>query len=192
MRLFAGLELPSDYQNMLEKIKAAWEDRFTSRIAWTRPGNWHLTLKFLGEVNQEKLQRIREYIQDVKFERFQLQAGRAGFFGSRGQYRVAWIGLDSGADRAAELALKIDNELADMGFAKETRPFRGHLTVARIKKFNRHDPWSEFADYTQSIEWPEFRVSRVVLWQSILNASGPQYKLLTASAGSSPETGISR
>lgn len=183
MRLFAGLELPDIYQRGLATIKSDWEGRFVSRMAWTRPGNWHLTLKFLGDADPDESQRLSRYIQDLKFESFQLQAGGAGFFGSRGQYRVAWIGLKQGAARAADLASKIDADLTAMGFAQETRPFRGHLTLARIKKFSKHDPWSDFADYAQSLEWPEFLVSRVVLWQSILRPQGPQYRSVAVSTG---------
>ncbi len=80
MRCFIGLPMPQDYQQGLQRVTAAWQDRLRSRLSWTRPGNWHLTLKFFGEVHEEFLDALIQILHHPMGDRFVLQAGgRRGF-----------------------------------------------------------------------------------------------------------------
>jgi RNA 2',3'-cyclic 3'-phosphodiesterase len=176
MRLFIGIPLPDEYLGMLGSLAADWDPRFRSRFSWTRPGNWHLTLKFLGEVRGDKLPVLDDFMKNLDFKRFNLKGAGVGFFGSRGEYRVVWLGLKEDTDKVAALASKIDKGLEVHGFEREKRPFKGHLTLARVKKFYKDDPWDELRQHAGNLDWPPFEVREVILWQSILSRSGARYE----------------
>ncbi len=178
MRLFIGIPMPEEYKRMLGDIQRAWKDKFQSRLTWTRPENWHLTLKFLGEVDEERLPDLKEFLDDFSFRELTLQAGSSGFFGSKGQYRVAWLGVEGEVQRLAELAHDMDQGLAGLGFEPEKKAFKAHLTLARIKKFVKSDPWRGFSSYVDNMDWPSFTAQQIVLWQSSLTPKGPEYKAL--------------
>lgn len=178
MRLFIGIPLPDQYHQMLGIIAKGWDGKFKSRLSWTKPGNWHLTLKFLGEVQEDKLPGLEGYMNNLEFPSFFLEGSGAGFFGSKGLYRVIWLGLKNDVDILAGLAGKVDQGLAAIGFEREKRPFKGHLTLARVKKFYKNDPWNELAENVGSLEWPCFRVREVMLWQSFLSPSGARYEVV--------------
>lgn len=182
MRLFIGIPLPREYQLMLESIKKKWSAAFKSKLSWTKPGNWHLTLKFLGNTPEERLPGLKKIITDLDFGSFFIQGSGAGFFGSKGVYRVIWLGLQNDVHSLISLAEMIDQKMADLGFEREKRPFKAHLTLARIKYFYRKDPWNELTDYISKQDWPDFEVNEVVLWQSILSRSGPEYKVICKTA----------
>lgn len=180
MRVFIGIPLPDQYQKMLGSIKKEWAGRFKSKLIWTKPGNWHLTVKFIGEVEQAGLPELNEFMQEMVFDIFTLKGSEGGFFGSKGMYRVAWLGLGQDIHSLKSLTESIDNELAALGFERNRRPFKGHLTLARIKDFHRSDPWNEFTDYVSSLDWPFFKVDKVNLWQSFLSQTGPRYEILSS------------
>lgn len=92
VRCFLGLALPDTYQEGLEDIITAWRPRLRSKISWTRKGNWHLTLSFLGEVSEELLDRVQKRLETVTRPSFELQAGGAGFFPR--EKRPEWSGSD--------------------------------------------------------------------------------------------------
>lgn len=181
MRLFTGISLPDCYQQSLAEIKEKWNPLFMSKLNWTKPGNWHLTLKFLGEVDEDILPEIKAYVQNINFKEFRLKGAKAGFFGSKGQYRVMWLGLEKDVQPLINLAGNIDRDLNSLGFEREKRLFKGHLTLARVKKFFKDDPWCNFSQSVNQIEWPEFRVEQIMLWQSILTQKGPRYEIVANS-----------
>ncbi len=178
MRVFIGIPLPDYYQQMLGKIRDEWDNRLTSMLAWTKPCNWHITLKFLGDVDNDQVNELKKYLSGISFEDFALRGHKSGFFGSRGQYRVFWLGVDGDVQKLILLAENLDKGLGDLGFEHEKRPFKAHLTLARIKNFVKSDPWNDLSSRVDSLEWPAFKVERVNLWQSILSPHGPKYKVL--------------
>jgi 2'-5' RNA ligase len=88
---------------------------------------------------------------------------------------VIWIGLRQGREECAAYFEKLDGELAKAGFLAESKPFSPHLTVARVKAAVRSDDWSGLL-LDLKRDWPAFTVRHVVLWQSILKPSGPEYR----------------
>jgi len=182
IRAFVGIPLPAAYQERLEELRRVWEKRFASGMSWTRKGNWHLTLKFLGATAPEALGGIEASLEKIRFERFGLQAGGGGFFPPEGRGgvlrpRVLWVGLVRGALESAVLARAVERAVAPLGFAPERRAFASHLTLARVKRAEA-DPWLEFLKELQALSWPACVVDRFTLWQSDLGASGPRYRPL--------------
>ena len=200
MRCFIGLPLPEAYQRLLAGIIAEWKTPLGSRVSWTKPGNWHLTLKFLGEIQEQRVKPLLETLGEGFFKEkpctaFALQGRGAGFFPDLRRPRVFWVGLGKGVEQARELATWVEAICADLGFAREERAFRPHLTVARIKppRKDRHgmaqsvsretgrpsaSPWVDILRSVGEVSWPEITVDRMVLWESRLSAEGPNYRPL--------------
>jgi 2'-5' RNA ligase len=175
MRLFIGIPLPGEYAHIIRKIQAAWKKRLVSKVSWVRPDLAHVTLKFLGEVEEDKVVSIVQAMRDAARGSFEAQGGAGGFFPPKGAPRVIWVGLRQGREECAAYFEQLDGGLAKAGFLVEPKPFSPHLTVARVKAAVRNDDWSGLlADLKR--DWPVFTMSHVVLWQSILKSSGPEYR----------------
>lgn len=153
VRCFVGLPLPQEWQDRLAVLRdhlpapgrTPADDRqpaladLLRRLRWTHPGNWHLTLRFLGNVPAPRIPELATALAQVAFAPFTLAVGRAGAFPARGAPRVVWLGLARGAKECASLAASVDAVLAPLGFAPESRPFAPHLTLARVHEARSDD-----------------------------------------------------
>lgn len=176
MRLFVALGLPPEYQTVLEDLRREWEPCFRSRLKWTKPENWHLTLKFIGEQEQEVLPDICYALDEVDVPSLTLAGHDGGFFSAKGKVKVAWVSLQGDTDRLSALADSVDKCLEPLGIASERRPFRPHLTLFRVKSYESRDPWQDFREELCGLSWPQFNVSHIQLWKSILTRQGPVYE----------------
>ncbi|NJB68201.1 2'-5' RNA ligase [Desulfobaculum xiamenense] len=177
IRAFVGIPLPEDYQKQLERM-AQWRGRLSSRTSWTRPGNWHVTLRFLGDVAEDHVPQVRHALSGVRFDAFEFRAGGCGTFPPKGTPRVVWVGVAQGGEELAGLARAVEEALTPVGFTPEARGFSPHLTVCRVKDAGR-DPWSDMLSEFGKMEWPTVTVDRFVLWRSRLTPGGPRYAALS-------------
>lgn len=175
MRLFIGIPLPGEYAQIIGEIHAAWKKRLASKVSWVRPELAHVTLKFLGEVDEEKVGAIVQAMRAAARGSFTMQGGAGGFFPATGAPRVVWVGLRQGGEECAAYFEQLDGGLAKAGFVAESKPFSAHLTVARVKAAMRSDDWPGLLIDLKR-DWPVFTVSHAVLWQSVLKSSGPEYR----------------
>jgi RNA 2',3'-cyclic 3'-phosphodiesterase len=184
-RAFAGLALPEAYQRELAALCRRLRPLATGPVSWTRPGNWHLTLKFLGEVplaGPGGLAAVTAALAGLVFSPFVLSGAGGGFFPSQRRPRVAWIGLDRGAAACAALAAAVDTVLSPLGFAPESRPFTPHLTVARFREPGRVGDVEGLARELTAACLPVVPVEALTLWRSLLGPSGPRYEVLATVA----------
>lgn len=175
MRLFIGVPIPGEYARIIRKIQEAWKKRLASNVSWVRPELAHVTLKFLGEVDEVKIPVIVQAMREAARGSFDARGGEGGFFPPKGAPRVIWVDLRQGREECAAYFEKLDVGLMKAGFPAESKPFAAHLTVARVKAVIRSDDWSCLLGDLKR-DWPVFTVDRVVLWQSILKSSGPEYR----------------
>ncbi|MBN2139689.1 MAG: RNA 2',3'-cyclic phosphodiesterase [Desulfovibrionaceae bacterium] len=188
VRCFVGLPLPQAYQDALRDIQSRIRPRARSSMSWTRPGNWHLTLKFLGEVEEPGLIGLKQALCSVRFGRFFFQARGAGFFPDPRRPRVFWVGVGPGAAECGRLAGDVDRALAPLGFRPEARAFSAHLTLARIKT-PAADDWPALAEMAAARDWPGFEAAEFALWKSLLGPQGPTYVRLAGFAADQPQEG---
>jgi 2'-5' RNA ligase len=177
MRLFIGIPIPDEYVRAIHEIQSAWKGRLASKLSWVRPGLAHLTLKFLGETEEASVGAIVDAMRAAAGGNFVMQGGAGGFFPSWGAPRVVWLGFSRGVAECAAYFAALDAGLAGAGFAAKTRPFAAHVTVARVKEAVKGDDWAGLAAALKR-DWSPFTVENVVLWQSVLQSSGPQYRRL--------------
>lgn len=177
MRLFVALDIPREARDLISSGVASVHLRIGG-ARWVDPGNLHLTLKFIGAYTEEGLPRLEKGIRAAgeRCAPFRAALGGCGAFPSRRRSRVIWVGMCEGAEEAGAVARKLDARLEDAGVRREDRPFRGHITLARLK---------QPADCSSALEELElclgelsgiaFDVDEMVLYRSILGPKGPTY-----------------
>jgi len=180
VRAFAAIEVPDNLRQTL------WEGTAQTRAIypqgkWVSPGNLHLTVKFLGDIDQDQVPSIGACLDDVcrRHHPFTIVLGGVGTFPGGIRARVIWAGITSGGEETEHLAGDADQSLARLGFKPEDRPFRAHLTVARAGQVGVSDEVINALDRLRTMEWGRFAVERVVLMQSILRPQGPLYRALS-------------
>jgi 2'-5' RNA ligase len=106
-----------------------------AQVSWVRPGNIHLTLKFLGEIGQAGVERVGAVLDEVaaRHAPFTLGVGGLGVFPNPRAPRVVWAGLTAGAGEAAAIQRDLEAGLGRLGFAREARRFAPHLTLGRVR-----------------------------------------------------------
>jgi RNA 2',3'-cyclic 3'-phosphodiesterase len=174
LRLFVGLPLPPSYQEVLGRLQTKWRPLLRSRVSWTRVGNWHLTIQFLGNVPNPSVESVKAALGRVKFPAFFFRAGGGGFFPSLQRPRVAWIGITNGREQCIELAGAVASALKPLGFAPDRETLSPHLTIARIREDLR-DPWKTLKNDLETLDFPGCTIGRFILWKSDLSPKGPIY-----------------
>ncbi len=178
VRCFVGIPLPETYQHSLVQIVEQGQKGLRSKITWTKKGNWHMTLFFLGDVLEESLPGIQKSLAEVSLSAFKFKASGGGFFPSPKNPRVIWVGVNQGVQQCSTLSEKVSEKLVTFGFEPQRKPFKAHLTLGRIKKGVNNDNWSWFLRYLNEIQWPEITIDSFVLWQSQLKPQGPDYLVI--------------
>ena len=176
-RMFVGIPMPESYRIMVGELVEMLKPRVRSRIAWTKPENFHLTLRFLGNVSSSRVADLVRALSLVRIPPYVLQAGRVDFFPSRPPHRVFWIGVVCGHQETSRLARDISLQLQSIGFDMQNDRFVPHLTLGRIKKPAK-DPWSAIRSDLASYVWPETSIRSFKLWESVLDHSGAHHRVL--------------
>ncbi len=171
VRLFIALDISDEVK---ERIRGIGEVLRSSRarISVVEPSIVHLTLKFLGEIEENRIAQISGAIRTVRFEPYEIIIGRVSANNPR-RPRVVWCNVTDRGESAA-LQMQIEEVLVPLGFPRENRPFTPHLTLARVKEF---DP--SLLPVLNSLKEREFGsspVTRFSLKKSTLTPKGPIYE----------------
>lgn len=181
MRLFVALNLPKKERTRIHRASAPLREEDLP-VRWIDPDSYHLTLKFLGEVRQERVGEIHEIIQRVAQSTppFELTLGGFGAFPTIRRPRVVWLGVVASAELRC---LKQDLEwgLADAGFEAETRAFHPHLTLGRGDPKGGAGQFRGFDDVLADLEF-EGRASihTLDLMRSHLSREGARYSVVSS------------
>lgn len=170
MRCFIAIDLPYEIKDKLINLQNNLRD--IGKINWVAKKNLHLTLKFLGEVNEKELEETKERLSKIEFESFKTSLSELGVFPNENFIRVIWIGLKP-AGKIIELQQKIDSELLDL-FPKD-QGFQTHLTIGRVKFIKNKGNIKEKLNL--EVEG-EFEIKEFKLFKSELTKDGPKYSIL--------------
>lgn len=130
-RLFVAIELPDGVKN---KILALCEG--LPGVRWVKRGALHLTLKFIGNLDEAKLKKVKAALEGVSGKPFSMTVSAVGCFSSRGRARVLWVGVDP-SEELITLQKQVDETLAATGITQpEPRPFLPHITLSRLKNWH--------------------------------------------------------
>jgi len=145
------------------------------RVSWVREENLHLTMRFLGEVEDRQVEDlVARFTEPLAMRAFDIEFGGVGIFPPAGPPRVVWLGVICGADWLFALNAEVEGRFVAWGYGRDNRPFRAHLTLGRCR-----DPLGPQARdlllRTDARAVGTSRVDCVVLYQSQLSSSGPTY-----------------
>lgn len=175
IRCFIAIELPDSIQKVFEEIQTTLRSRI-SNASWTKLGNFHLTLKFLGDVKQNRISEICNTIENItkKYDPFSLHFGGIGAFPNISRPRVLWIGLKQGTSTTTRLGQEINSEMMHLGFKNERR-FHPHVTLARIRSHANLSGFMELFEKYDTLQNTKLTVKEIVLVKSKLHTSGAVY-----------------
>jgi len=166
-RCFIAINIPKNIKNKIYEIQNQLPEFIGKK---TKLENLHLTLKFLGEINEDKIEKIKEKLKQTKFKKFNTTLDEVGVFSEK-FIKILWLHLTN----CTELQKQIDNSLQDL-FKPEFR-FMSHITIARVKKIQNKN---QFLENLKKIKIPEikFHIDKFYLMSSELSSQDPKYKII--------------
>ena len=170
MRTFVAIEV--DDKSILQKIRSVQEST-SFKASPIRIDQIHFTLQFLGEIDEELCEKVKDMLRTITFSQFDLSLKGIGGFPNLKNPRVIWIGVDKkGAEKLIELSKEIEMKLTPLGFEKDKK-FKPHLTVLRVKH-KVGDISLQMKEY-EAIEFGTQVISKIKLKRSVLSPKGPEY-----------------
>lgn len=177
MRIFVALDIPGEIRTRLaeyvERVR-----QYAPEARWARVDGLHLTLKFVGHVDDAKVAEISKALAAVKAAPFEITLAKIGFFPTPRSPRVFWVGVEAG-EELPQLASAIESKLEKLGIAREEREYNAHLTLARegstplslksLAPLLEREPAPQFGTMTAREFW---------LYQSELGRGGSKYTKL--------------
>jgi len=183
IRAFIAAELPQELKGQLKKFQAGLKQPNLGSVKWADAESTHLTFKFLGNIEAKSVARIRDVLDEVGRQAtpFNLMTGITGCFPNVKNARVYWLGLDGDMEKLRKFQKDIDVAVGRLGFAVDDRPFRAHLTLARLREGDSDTDRSKFLELIQAAEFKPvcaFKVDRIFLMRSRLTPQGAVYSHL--------------
>jgi 2'-5' RNA ligase len=173
MRVFVAVPLDEETRHRLARVVADRVPEIPGGAV--DPQKWHLTLRFLGEVDEVTVDRIRHSLDTADLGgSFTMAWGGLGAFPRPARASVLWVGIPRGADDLRALWMATEAALDEAGFPPEDRPFRPHLTIARIR------PPEDVSEVMagEPLATVPMAVDRVTLFQSRLERGGARYSVV--------------
>ena len=178
MRLFIATpisqQVETELANIIYQLKSV-----AGNVRWVKPENIHLTIKFLGETDQSLVEHLSEMIDETSRETkiLKFRISKLGGFPNLIRPRALWAGLDGDHAELEGLAGSLDELVHTLGYDKETRQFRPHLTLGRVKVPQALPQLAHFIE-SYKIEARPFQIDRLTLFKSTLTPRGPIYERL--------------
>jgi len=173
MRLFTGIPLAAEITGSLERLLNRL--RPTAPLHWSRSDNLHITTRFIGEWREDRLEELKSALSAVPVPQpFAIAVRGLGWFPNPHAPRVFWAGVEA-PPALVGLAKAIESALAGIGVAMEDRPFRPHLTLARVKDPRRAAPVRAAVAKLESTDFGAFEARSYRLYQSTRTAAGSVY-----------------
>ncbi|AAL64840.1 RNA 2',3'-cyclic phosphodiesterase [Pyrobaculum aerophilum] len=175
VRSFIAVDIESP--DVIKKIEEVQREvlRLGLDIKLVERENLHITLRFLGEIPQSRVDSIIKALASVKFNKFMIKLAELGVFPDLSRPRVLWIGVSQGAEELTKLANIVRETVDKYAEHKEDREFTPHLTIGRIKSGQNAHKLREFVQRYKGVEFGVVAVEKVKLKRSVLTPRGPIY-----------------
>jgi len=180
IRSFIAIELPDELGIWLSQLQARLKADKSPGVKWVDPYGIHLTLKFLGNVAIDKTDAITRAMEAASqgISPFNLTIKELGVFPNLRRVQVVWVGISGEVARLSQLQQNIESNLAKLGFAPESRSFKPHLTLARLRNQAPPDERQKFGQFISDMKFEEtyhFKASVISLMKSQLTREGAIY-----------------
>ena len=177
MRTFIAIDLPNDLKKEILILQSALKRENIFSGNWT--SDFHITLKFLGEVDEKKIKSINSILENIcgKTKQFELELRSVGAFPSANYIRVVFARVDSGNESAMLLQRQIDSALKKEGFPPE-KNYQNHVTLIRVKSVTDKEKLKEIFGEHENQSFGKFTVNKIKLLKSTLTPNGPIYETI--------------
>lgn len=178
-RIFIAVKITgnAEFRKLVADLK---KELGESSIKWTDPANLHLTLAFLGDTEEKIIPGVSKML-DEKCNRagtFDFIITGIGVFRNLKDPKVIWAGIEK-PEKLNSLQQSIINGLKETGIKTEERPFSPHLTLGRVKHLHNRDVLKVLLLKHHSDEIQDVHVEEIMLFESILHPTGPEYKVIS-------------
>lgn len=178
-RLFIAIPLPDPVKQTLEGVQQLLK-RGHHPVKWVAPEAMHLTLQFLGETDVDVLPQINLILQQVVGQNAShtLKLAGVGTFPHLRRPSVVWVGVGGENESLAQLQATLAQALESLGFSRESRPFRAHLTIGRVRRdatSRQQEELGQAISALPQVHPISWQVTQVTLFQSELLQTGPRY-----------------
>lgn len=181
IRCFIAIHLASEVQKKISDYLLELREH-TNDVRWIRSENIHLTLKFLGEIESSKAEKVKHSLYPIsqEFSSFTLNISGSGCFPGRKRPRVFWLGMEQGKENPLFVVHQwIENQLFKINFEKEKRRFSPHLTLGRVRARQMVDFSDLFQFFDNNPFAPiKFSVQYIYFMQSNLRPTGAEYQVI--------------
>ena len=135
IRSFIAIELPDHLRLKITRLQEQLKSGGRAPVKWVDPNSIHLTLKFLGDIDAGITGKITTALEEAVrgVHPFHLEVKGLGVFPNLRRVNVIWVGITGEVDRLSQLQRRVESSLSPLGFAAESRSFRPHLTLARLR-----------------------------------------------------------
>lgn len=177
IRSFLAFELPSGIMGEVTRISKEIK-KSGLNAGWVKPGNIHLTVIFLGNINEDDIPGIISAVDNtvIRYETFDISLGGLGLFPDFRRPRVIWLGLNGEIDRLSSLRDDLQRPLKSFGIKQEKRAFKPHLTLGRFRKsVKERGLLKETIEEYRHNSGPEGKLQELVMFKSELNPGGAVY-----------------
>ena len=180
IRAFIAVEIDNQTKqkisDLISNLKKSKAD-----IKWITEGQMHLTLKFLGNIDNGRVQEISGALSSISHnvKPFEITLSDIGAFPNLNRPRVIWAGIAKGAEYLKTISEKIETGLEKLGFEKEDREFNPHFTLGRVKTSKDLTELKKLLNETQFNSENEIKINELVLFQSTLSPKGATYSKLS-------------
>ncbi len=174
MRAFLAVDLDKKLEDGVSRVQKRIMD-VNAQLKFVETENLHFTLKFLGEISDNKAEDLTVMIENKieKYNPFKLSIKGVGFFPHPGYIRVIWMGVED-PEAYSQIQMDLDEEFMKFGFRKE-RSYIPHLTIARVKGAKNKEALISFINEMEDVYIGEMEVDKLVLKESELTPAGPIY-----------------
>lgn len=153
-----------------------------ARVNIGEPENIHLTLKFLGDIEDNQVDEISRFIEGISFDPFEFRVEGVGVFPNIRRPATIWAGITEGVGELVNIFGLVNDGLAKLGFEKDRRRYSPHLTIARVRGGENKDKLVEELLQFEDFQFGTVYVDRIKLKKSVLTRSGPIYSTLSESS----------
>jgi 2'-5' RNA ligase len=180
MRTFVAIDLKPEVKNSLIKFIQKL-DSHNPNIRWVKDQGMHLTLKFIGEIEENEAKKIRSVLMELnlKRKRFPLKLIGTGTFPPRSRHpRIVWVGIEEN-QQLMSMQNEVESLLEKLSISREKRRFFPHLTLGRIKANHNIEPVLEELINYKNNEFGSQEVEEIIFFRSFLKPTGAEYTALS-------------
>ena len=182
IRTFVAVLIAEDLKGKIAQVQGQVK-KLAPDVKWVAPENFHVTLKFLGSVREDEIEQVCTAVDDAAraFSPFEIAVSGLGAFPSPARARVVWTGIQVGREQLCDLAAAVDAGLSKLGFERENKAFKGHITIGRVKTSRHLGRLAAGIEGVDACDLGTQQVSSVAVMQSELLREGPVYSPVSES-----------